>query len=124
MSNEQMPMFEKRTSDIHAASIAVKLDLLHDDVTDMKSVLKELTAAISRLAVVESDQGHIRAAQERTFLVLEKVETRLEKLETRVLALEQLGVDSKRSNAWVDKAVWAVVAAVAMYVAKKVGLVT
>ena len=99
------------------SGIEVKLDLLHDDVTDMKSVLKELTAAISRLAVVESDQNHIRAAQERTFVVLEKVEA-------RIAALEALSVTSKQTNKWAENAIWAVAAAAAMYVAKKVGLIS
>ena len=100
-----------------ASGINVKLDLLHEDVSDMKTVLKELTAAISRLAVVESDQGHIRDGQERTFKVLEK-------LEARVTVLEQLAVTSKQTNLWIEKGLWAAAAAALMYVAKKVGLVT
>ena len=31
----------------------IKLDALHDDITDIKLVLKELTVAINRLAIVE-----------------------------------------------------------------------
>ena len=112
--SEPVTFFEDRRS---ASGISVKLDLLHDDVSDMKTVLKELTAAISRLAVVESDQGHIRAAQERTFVVLER-------LETRISALESLSVTNKQTNQWVMTALWAAAAAAAMYVAKKVGLVT
>lgn len=113
MSDQEKSM-EHRRSD---SGIAVKLDLLHDDVNGIKAVLKELTAAISRLAVVESDQGHIRATQERAFSFLEK-------LESRVATLEQLAVSSRQANSWVEKALWAVAAASAMYIGKKVGLIT
>lgn len=95
--------------------ITVKLDLLHTDVQDMKSVLKELTAAISRLAVVESDLTHFSAAQERAFKVLEK-------LETRMAAVELQAVNASRTSGWVDKAVVAIIAIVGSYVAVKVGL--
>ncbi len=111
---EPITFFEDRRN---ASGISVKLDLLHEDVSDMKAVLKELTAAISRLAVVESDQGHIRAAQERSFAVLAK-------LEERITTLEQLAVTSKQTNTWMEKGLWAAAAAVAMYVAKKIGLIT
>lgn len=95
--------------------IEVKLDLLHGDVQDMKSVLKELTAAISRLAVVESDQGHIRAAQERGFKVLEK-------LEQRIAALEAVAVTSKQTNTWVEKALWAAAVLACVFIARRAGL--
>lgn len=113
---DPITFFEERRN-ANASGISVKLDLLHEDVSDMKAVLKELTAAISRLDVVESDQGHIRAAQERTFKVLER-------LEERTTSLEQLAVSSKQANGWVEKGLWAAAAAAAMYVAKKVGLIT
>lgn len=102
---------ERRTTD----GISVKLDLLHSDVQDMKSVLKELTAAISRLAVVESDMTHFSAAQERAFKVLEK-------LETRMAAVEIQASNAARTSGWVDKAVVAVVAVVGAYTANKLGL--
>jgi hypothetical protein len=95
--------------------IVMKLDLLHGDVQDMKSVLKELTAAISRLAVVESDQGHIRAAQERAFNVLEK-------LENRMAAVEITAANASRTSGWVDKGVVAVIATVGAYLATRLGL--
>ncbi len=110
---DPVTFFEDRRN---ASGISVKLDLLAGDVADLKTVLKELTAAISRLAVVESDQGHIRAAQERAFGVLEK-------LEMRIAALEQLAVTSKQTSTWVEKGIWAAAAAAAMYIAKKVGLI-
>jgi len=95
--------------------LSVKLDLLHSDVQDMKTVLKELTAAISRLAVVESDMSHFSTAQERAFKVLER-------LEQRVTALEKHDVSNNQTNTWVTNAMWAAVAVAATFVARKVGL--
>ena len=97
------------------SGISVKLDLLHDDVSDMKSVLKDLTIAINRLAVVEERQTQAAAALERAFGALERVEGRL-------AVLELQGVSSKQTNDWMGKAVWAAVAAVAVFAGKKVGL--
>lgn len=102
---------ERRSQD----GISVKLDLLHTDVQDMKSVLKELTAAISRLAVVESDLTHFSAAQERAFKVLEK-------LETRMAAVEIQATNAARTSGWVDKAVIGIIAVVGSYAAVKLGL--
>ena len=122
--NDDLPVDRRASS---ATGIAVKLDLLHEDVQDMKTVLKELTAAISRLAVVESNQGHISAAQERGFTALGNLEKRMATYEkendARIKALEAQSITSKQTNVWVDRAVWGTVAAVGMYVAKKVGLI-
>lgn len=106
--------------------ISVKLDILHDDVKDMKAVLRELTAAISRLAVVESDLSHHSAAQERAFLVLAELEKRVANYESSTnarLAKNDIAIaNASRTSGWVDKAVVAVVALVASYIAAKVGL--
>lgn len=96
-------------------AISMKLDMLHDDVSDMKSVLKDLTVAINRLAVVEERQTQTSTALERAFVALEKVET-------RVSALERLAVTSKQTNTWVDKAVWGIVIAFALFIGKKLGV--
>jgi hypothetical protein len=97
--------------------IAIKLDLLHADVGDMKEAIKTLATAINRLAVVEERLGNTSQALERAFVALEKVENRLSELEKAAVTTDQ-------TKAWVDKALWAAAAAACMYVAKKVGLIT
>ena len=94
----------------------VKLDLLHQDVSDMKAVLKELTVAINRLAVVEERQSETAKSMERAF-------TAIEKIMIRVSALEQGAVVAARTTGWVEKGVWAAAGLAVMYVAKKVGLI-
>jgi hypothetical protein len=102
------------TSD--TSGISVKLDLLHDDVRDMKSVLKDLTKAINRLAIVEERQSQIGESLGRAFKSIEDVKE-------RTTALELQAITTAQTNTWVSKAVWAAAAAAAMYIGKSVGLV-
>jgi ElaB/YqjD/DUF883 family membrane-anchored ribosome-binding protein len=92
-----------------------RLDSLAEDLREVKSTLKELTAAVNRLAVIEERQVTDRAALDRAFSSIKDHEGRLKVLETSNVA-------NKQTNAWVHQAVWACVAVVAMVLAKKVGL--
>jgi hypothetical protein len=93
----------------------IKLDLLHQDVSDMKAVLKELTVAINRLAIVEERQSETAKSMERAFTAIDKITVRL-------MSLEQGAVNSARTSGWIDKGIAATVGAVAVYVAKKLGI--
>lgn len=96
--------------------IAARMQSLHEDVTEMKDVLRELTSAITKLAVVEERQAQTSQAMERAFKTIEKIETRLSRL-------EQMAPITKQTTDWVGKAVWAAAAALIMLVAIKVGVV-
>lgn len=92
-----------------------RLDTLHADVGEMKAAMKELTTAITKLALIEERQTYAASAQERAFLVLSKLEERVAKLET-------LAPANKRVNVWLDRATWAGLGLLAMLVVKKSGL--
>lgn len=109
------PPIQPRATDSLIQVIAVRLDNLHEDVSGMRDVLKELATAVTKLAVIEERQQQATQALERAFKVLEKVETRLDNIE-RSQPLQQ------QSSDWVTKGVWAVVCVVALFAAKKVGL--
>lgn len=96
--------------------LTVKLQVLHEDVGEMKSVLKDLTAAITKLALIEERQTQAAAAQERAFGVLAKLEERVSSLEAYVPA-------NKRVSVWLDRATWSAIGLLCMFVAKKTGLV-
>ena len=102
--------------DTNNRGVEVKLDLLHQDVSDMKAVLKELTVAINRLAIVEERQSETAKSMERAFSAIDKITARL-------ASLEQGAVSSARTSGWVDKGIWAAAGLAAMYIARKVGLV-
>jgi len=92
-----------------------KLQVLHEDVGEMKSVLKDLTAAITKLALIEERQTQAAAAQERAFQALERVEQRVSSLEAYVPA-------NKRVNVWLDRFLWGAIGLLLMFIAKKTGL--
>lgn len=115
MHQDVYPPIQPYVTDSLVQVIAVKLENLHSDVTGMQDVLKELAAAVTKLAVIEERQGQAAQALERAFKVLGKVENRLDSLE-KAQPLQQQSAD------WVNKAMWAGACLIAVFVAKKVGL--
>lgn len=81
----------------------------------MKAVLKELTSAVNKLALVEQQQGQMAKAMERAFAAIEKVEMRIADIERRL-------PEVTRTSVWVDRAVWGAAAAGAVMILKKVGI--
>ena len=96
--------------------VAAKMEVLHEDVNDMKVVLKELTSAITKLAVVEERQAQTSQAVERAFKTLEKIESRLG-------VLEQQSQLTGRTNVWVERGVIGLATAVVLYAGHKVGII-
>lgn len=97
------------------ALLSHRLATLHEDVTEMKTAMKELASAITKLALIEERQTNAAAAQERSFAVLAKLEERVTNLEIYVPA-------NKRVSVWLDRATWAGMGLLAMLVLKKSGL--
>jgi len=88
------------------AILAERLSSLHSDVSEIKSVMRDLTAAITQLALVEERQANVAAAQERMFMALER-------LEARITALERLEPASTKTSVWVDRGVLFIIGAAA-----------
>lgn len=88
--------------------LVLRLDSLAHDMTDIKATLKTLAAdvstLVSRLAVIEERQGNDRKAITRAFEELADCRKRISDLE----ASQPL---QKQSSEWVQKAVWAGIAA-------------
>lgn len=103
--------YERRSLDL----VVVKIKALHTDVSDMKDVLKELTQAINRLALVEERQTQTAHALERAFVTLKEIEGRVSKLELS-------NVNTARTSATVDKVVWVIITAVVVAVLAVIGL--
>ena len=92
-----------------------RLATLHEDVSEMKAVLKELTSAVNKLALVEQQQNQMAKAMERAFTAIEKVEARVAEIEKRL-------PEVTRTSIWVDRAIWGAVAAAGALAIKKIGL--
>ena len=97
------------------AVLSTRVEAMHSGMTDMRTAIKDLASAVSKLALVEERQIQLGNGQERIFKAIEK-------LESRVLTLEVAAPASKQTNEWVVRAMWAVAAATAMFAAKKLGL--
>ncbi len=97
--------------------LAAKLSAMHSDVNEIKG-------AVAKLIVLEERQVQQSTALERAFNMMEKLEARLiaveralpPGLEARVSAIERQMPEAKRTTHWVDRIVWAALAALAMYV--------
>ena len=87
---------------------SVKLDALHKDVSEVKNALNKLSDAITKLALVEQQQGQIAAALERAFKAISKVEEAmthdLDAIDTRLSAVEQAQPKHNSTAIWVDRA--------------------
>ena len=103
---------ETKSVELLSAQIAV----LHDDVGEVRSVLRELTSAITKLALVEERQAMATDALNRAFSAISKCEGRLSEIEKKMPSFD-------RTALWVDKAVWAAAAAALVYIAKAAGLI-
>lgn len=100
------------------ATLAVlnhRVEVMHDDFTEMRTVLRDLTTAINKLALVEERQTQFAEAQERAFRMISKIDDRLQTLEKRI-------PETDRTRVWVDRIVLGVAAAAFLFIAKKVGL--
>ena len=101
---------------------AVKLDALHRDVGEVKTALNKLSDAITKLALVEQQQGQIAAALDRAFKAISKVEEAmthdLNALDVRVAAVEMAQPKLNSAAAWVDRALVGLAGAGAALLAK------
>lgn len=94
--------------------IAIKLDGLHSDVSDLKEVLREMSQAVAKLAVIDERQSQASQSLERAFVAIEKVEARLGRL-------EQAAPLQKQTSRWVEMAVLGIVVIAVEYFFRKVG---
>ncbi len=93
--------------------LSARLQSLHEDVGDIKGTLQNLTAAITKLALVEERLSVTMAAQERAFAAIGNVEKRLAALENKVPVTDT-------AMKWVDRGITAIVAAALMFIWEKV----
>lgn len=93
--------------------LSSRMNTLHNDVSDIKGTLKDLTQAINKLALVEERLSNTAAAQERTFKVLEKLEQRIDTLE------KAQALDESQSK-WLDRGIVALLGAAATYIWERI----
>ena len=127
--SEQYGGPERRSMEPAWVEFAKQLNSLHSDVgeikvgmQDFRAGMKELTSAITKLALVEERQTHASQAIERCFKAAERLQNSLEKLDVRVTELEKAEPAQNRAAEWIDRAVWSAAAAAVAMAASKLGL--
>lgn len=95
--------------------LSLKLEMLHNDVVDVKAALTELSKAITKLALVEERQSQTAEALDRAFKAISKIEARLS-------ALEQAAPKAKETSVWMDRFIFGIVAMVLGFVGTRMGL--
>lgn len=103
-------------------TLNIRLGVLHQDVGEVKAVLSKLTEAITKLALIEQQQGQTALSVERVFREIEKITLRSERTESRVAAIETQLPVIVRTNVWVERFLIAAAAAAVVFVAKAAGL--
>ncbi len=99
--------------------LELKLHALHEDVGEVKTALNRLSDAITKLALVEQQQGQIAASLERAFKAISKIEDRITALEQQSAALAPQQTDTAK---WVDRGVVALAGAGGVLILKALGI--
>ena len=96
-------------------AILVRLDRMEKTQDETRDTLREMAAAINKLAVIEERQQVASSAIERLMAEHKKIDERLRALEIA----EPMQV---QATEWVQRAVWAAAVAAVMFAAGKAGL--
>jgi hypothetical protein len=97
------------------ALLTNKVESLHEDMSEMKVVMRDIAAALTKLAIIDERQEKMSETQGRIFRVLDNHAERINELEKD---------DRRQSLAvnWVFGATWAAAGAFGMVVLKVLGL--
>lgn len=110
-----MPEEKTMPPETAIALLTHKMETMHEDLGEVRSDLKQLVEAFTRLTLIEERQAQHARSMERAFAAIEGHET-------RIAALELTAPEHTRMNHWFDRGLWAACAALATFLAKKVGL--
>ena len=101
---------EERRRDMREINeLTSKLFSLHEDVSEIKGALRDLTSAITKLALIEERQTVTNAALERAFVAISRVEDRLAEL-------ERMTPINNQSRLWVERFILALAGAALAFI--------
>jgi hypothetical protein len=99
---------ERQVVNMHVELLAGEMRMIRGDIADMKAIIKEMSAAFMKLALVEERQTNLAGALERAFKAVEKSEERLEALEKNAPANNQV-------TKWIETGIVAAISAAGSY---------
>lgn len=92
--------------------LTAQVETLIRDGAEYRSILRELTNAVSRLAVIEERQTAAREGLERAFTEIRDTQADISKIDLRVKTLEIADPKNRDTANVVQKVMWLVTAAV------------
>lgn len=98
--------------------LELKLHALHEDVGEVKTALNKLSDAITKLALVEQQQGQIAASLERAFRAISKIEDRVTTIEQQSAATVPQHNEMAK---WIDRGIVALAGAGGVLILKAAG---
>lgn len=133
MTDDLQDIVNAHNDTVRIERLTHHMQRIREGVAEMKDAMREMAAAINRLAVIEERQNQDRAALERAFNAISDVNKKhdhtttrvmeiVEKIEARMRALEMAQPLQNKTAEWVEKAIFAAAAATVMFVAGKAGL--
>lgn len=96
-------------------AVLVRLDRMEKTQDETRDTLRDVAAAINKLAVIEERQQVASSA-------IERLAAEQKRIEDRLRALEISEPMQAQTAEWVKNAVWAAASAAAMFAAGKLGL--
>lgn len=88
-------------SEAEIAVIAHKVDSMHSDLGDMRTILRDLTTAVNKLSIIEERQQQASLTQERFFKVLDDINTKINGMNSRIVELEIAEPMQKQTSSWI-----------------------
>lgn len=99
-----------------------QIKYIHSDLAEVKTAIKEMASAMSKLALVEERQLQSSASISRAFNEIDGLGKKIEAISERVTELEKREPTQIKAAEWVERAVWAAAAGMCMLAASKIGL--
>lgn len=136
-NNQSYQGSSRRKDDALLQVVAEKVSNLHEDMSDVKTTLKDsmkgMTEAFNKLIQLEERQANILENVTRVAKSSEKAHARIdqilidsqakyEKIEARIDSLEKDAPMQKQASTWVMNAIYAIAAASVGYIAKMLGI--
>ncbi len=116
------PDEERRMTDPAIDVIVHKVTRLATDMDRLAVSVEKMSESVQRLALAEERIGQVVISMERLNKRLDDGSERFQAYEARIQKMELANVIHARSDAWVERAVTAMVVAVAIFAANKIGL--
>ena len=124
------PPYNRRADDGLHQILGHQMEMVRADMSELKSAMKDVATAMTKLALVEERQAHAALAQDRTTKLLEKLETKVEAyqvmnvaaskdVERRIDTLEAEAPTNKQTSTWVFAGVTGFIAIVTPIIVNK-----